>query len=146
MNNLKIALVNFVIEKPIMFKTGLVLAGILAGLTDSWFLNQDAMPLSKLGVGILIISSTLIYAFMLTLYRIIQRVFKFGQSLPEHIREFDEREIVKLIGLYGLTSFGLTMLCVTSSTSSDIINLGVILIIQGVSLFLGSWFSQRINK
>ena len=146
MNYLKIALINFVIEKPIMFKVGLILAGILAGLTDSWFLTKDTMPLSKLGVGILIITSTLIYALILTLYRIIQRVFKFGRSLPEHISKFDEREIVKLIGLYGLIPFGLTMLGVTSSTSADIINLGVILIIQGVSLFLGSWFSQRIKK
>lgn len=146
MNKLKIAIVDFMLGKPFQFRAGLLLAGILAGLIDSWYIRSNAMEASRTWLVMLMLFSTGVWAFMLTLYRIIQRVFKFGRSLPEHIRNFDERELLKAVGLYGLGPFGISFMLLSFFSIAEPNSLGPIIIVQGLSLYLGARISQLIKK
>jgi len=146
MKNLKTALIEFVMEKPVRFRAGLVLAGIMAGLLDNWFLNNKALEVSTTWLALLFGFSTLVYAFMLTLYIIIKKVFRLGRGLPEHVRHFDERLLVKAIGIFGLVPFGLSFYLATLLSTAEPNSLGSIFIVEGLSLGCAVWLSQALKK
>lgn len=146
MKKLKIALFDFVMDKPVQFKVGLFVAGVLAGVIDSGYADKNTIQLSQEGMGILLAISTAVYAFMLTLYRIFQRLFRVGRKLPERIRDFDEREIIKSLGIFGLIPFGISLQVLPSSSGTNLESLGAVFIIQGISLYMGAWMSQVVKK
>ena len=146
MRKLKTALIQFIIEKPIRFRVILVLGSVLAGFAYPWWGAEKTVSLSSTGMALLLGFSTLIYAFMLTLYRIMQKLFRRGRRLPESIRDYDERELVKILGLFGLLPLGATLHLMMLLSLADERNYGAILIIQGLAFILGGRLSQTIKK
>lgn len=146
MRKIRIALFTFVQTKPLQFKVAMLLAGMLAGLIDSWYITKDAMQLSSAGMLILLLVSTITYTIMLTLYRILQKTFRLGAKLPGDIQQFDEREIFRTVGLFGLVPFGVTIQLLSSFSDTQLSGFASIIFIQGFSFFLGARISQVIKK
>lgn len=139
-------MLSFARHQPIQLRSGLLIAGVLAGLLDSWYLTQDALILTTRGMFTLLIISTMSYMTLLTLYRIIRGLFKIGRKLPEDIRDYDERLLVKDVGLFGIIPFGGTLYAMSIVSTVNLIGFGVIIIIQGLSIFLGARLSQILKK
>lgn len=146
MRKIKIALFTFVQTKPLQFKIAMLLAGVLAGLIDSWYITKDAMVLTNAGMGVLLLISTITYMIMLTLYRILQKVFRLGRNLPEEIRDFDERKVFQSVGLFGLVPFGATIQALNTFSETELSGFASIIIIQGLSFFIGALLSKMIKK
>ena len=102
--------------------------------------------MSATTTGFLLGLSTLVYTVMFTLYRILQLLFKWGSKLPERIRNYDERNLLRVIGFYWFLPFGGTLIATSRLTSADETTFGVSLIIQGLSITLASRFSQIVTK
>jgi hypothetical protein len=75
MTKLKIALLLFAKDKPIQLKLGLVLSGIIAGIIDSWYISTETVVLTTSSLLFLLGASTVSYMILLTVYRILQRIF-----------------------------------------------------------------------
>jgi len=146
MTRLKVSLLIFATDKPIQLKLGLILSGILAGIVDSWYISTDTVVLSTNALLLLLGFSTGTYLVLLTAYRIIQRLFRIGSKLPERIREFDERELVSDVGLYGFVPFGATFQILGALPTEVFNGFGAILIVQGISLFFAAFLSRVIKK
>ncbi|MCF7823101.1 MAG: hypothetical protein K9N35_02925 [Candidatus Marinimicrobia bacterium] len=146
MTNLKTSLISFILEKPILFRFGLILAGLMAGAVDAWYIKTTSMIVTSFWLLVLFGFSVAVYAVILTLYRIIQRVFHLGRKLPEPVRSYDERELVKTVGLWGFIPFGLSFMILDILSLSEMNSLGTILIVQGLALFSGARVSQFVKK
>ena len=146
MKNLRIAIFTFALEKPGQLKAGLFFAGVLAGIIDSWYVGQDAMVLTTNGLIVLLLISSITYTVLLTLYRIIQRIFRIGSGLPESVRDFDERNLVRDIGLFGVVPFGLTIQVMGILAATELGGFGSVIIVQGLSIYLAARTSQFIKN
>ncbi len=120
--------------------------GIIVGLYHPWQGSRDYLALSTTGIGILLGFSTLIYTFMFTLYRIFQQLFKWGNKLPERIRNYDERNLLRIAGFYWFLPFGGTLIIISQATSTDEMAFGISFMIQGLSMVVASRFSQIVKK
>jgi membrane associated rhomboid family serine protease len=78
--NIKINLVKAFKNKPIIFRVTLVSAGVVAGVFQVWFGSATTMNLSPLRTVLLLGTSTLIYAVLLTMYQFVQLLFQRGGS------------------------------------------------------------------
>ncbi len=83
---------------------------------------------------------------MLTFYRILRKLFRRGRTLPEQIRQFDERKLIEAVGFWGLLPGGLILLLQASYTNLTGENLGTIIAIQGIALTLGGRLSRILQK
>ncbi len=146
MKSLKTALIQFVLDKPLRFRVILFLGGVLVAAVHPWFGTEKTATLSQAGMALLLGFSTLVYAFMLTLYRIMQKLFRWGRALPDHIRNYDERELVKILGLFWFLPFGGILHLMALFSIADERNFGAILIIQGLAFAMGARLSQVVKK
>lgn len=146
MKKLKIIIIDVVTQKPFRARIGLVLMGIIVGLYHPWQSSRDFLALSTTGIGVLLGFSTLIYTFMFTLYRIFQQLFKWGNKLPETIRNYDERNLLRIVGFYWFLPFGGTLIIISQATSADETAFGISFMIQGLSMVVASRFSQIVKK
>ena len=146
MRKIRIALFTFVQTKPMQFKIAMLLSGVLAGLIDSWYITKDAMVLTAAGMLVLLLISSITYTILLTVYRILQKTLGLGKKLPEELRHFDEREIFRTVGLFGLVPFGATIQLLNTYSEIELIGFSSIIIIQGLSFFVGAKLSQVLKK
>lgn len=146
MKSLKIAIITFIMDKPVEFRVGLILAGCLAAVMDSWMITRQGFTISGLGLLILFALSVVTYFILMSLYRIFQNLLPIGRTFPERIRKFDEREVPMLAGLYGLVPFGAVLMILDSMSHKSLSGLGAVIMVQGVALFLGGYGSQRIKS
>ncbi len=146
MKRLKYGLVSLFQKSPIRFRVGLAFFGILAAQLYPTLNRPPVMELSVLKAGFLLGFSTMVYAFLLTLYRIIQRLFRRDLDPEGKLKPFDERTLVRAAGLFWFLPFGLTLHIMSEFYRVDESNFGTVLIIQGLSFTFGAWLSQLIKK
>ncbi|MCF7826871.1 MAG: hypothetical protein K9M55_09930 [Candidatus Marinimicrobia bacterium] len=90
--------------------------------------------------------STATFAFMLILYRILQKLFRKGIEVEGQKIDFDERSLVKAAGIFWFIPFGLMLQVGTFSSAAIDPHFGKVMIIQGLGISLGAWLSQIIKK
>ncbi len=90
--------------------------------------------------------STVTFTFMLTLYRMLQKLFRKGIEVEGRKTDFDERTLVRAGGLFWFIPFGLTLQVSTFSSVATDPHFGKVMIIQGLAISLGAWLSQIIKK
>lgn len=134
------------LNNPIRFRLFLLILGIVSAFGHPWFEMRATMAFSILKAFLLLGFSTAAYTFILTLYRLFQRLFRREPSLGEMARDFDERNLVSAIGLYWFLPFGLTLRVLSKFNYIAEANFGTVLIIQGLALVLGTWFSRILKK
>ena len=144
MKNLKISLVTTFVNNPIRFRFGLVLLGVTSGFLHPIFGKPVTTTFTELKAALLLGFSVLVYAFLLTLYRIMQQLFS-RRALVAY-QDFDERVLVKTAGLFWFIPFGLTLHILAYFNYADDASVGTVFIIQGLSLLLGTWLSRMIKK
>lgn len=90
--------------------------------------------------------STVTFIFMLTLYRILQKLFRKGIEIEGRKVDFDERTLVRAAGIFWFIPFGLTLQIATFSAEPIDPHFGKVMVIQGLAISLGAWISQIIKK
>ena len=90
--------------------------------------------------------STVTFTFMLTLYRSLQKLFRKGVEIEGRKVDFDERTLVRAVGIFWFLPFGLSLQVATFSAGAFDPHFGKVMIIQGLAISLGAWLSQRIKK
>ncbi len=111
-----------------------------------WLELEPTLEASNLWMLLLLGFSTAIYAFMLTVYRFIQRIFRRNLTLDGGKVDFDERNLVRAVGLYWFIPLGLVLHLELFNHMSSDPNFGKIMIIEGLSISLGAWISRFIKK
>ena len=121
--------------------------GLVGGAMNHLIGNQVSVELSR-GVAMAFLGfSTLLYTFLLTLYRILQRTFKRKiEDKSGELKDFDERSLVKIGGVYFLVMYGMISWGLEAMINSGPGNFGKTFIIQGLAMTLGAWLSQKIKK
>lgn len=146
MKNLKIFIIQSALDKPLLFRAVIFLFGVIVGVTYPWYGNRDVMTLSLIGAGLLFGFSLMVYTFMFALYRIVQSLFRRGRKLPDRIRDYDERELLKILGLFWFLPFGISLHLISQLSAVNESNFGTNLIIHGLSITLATKFSQIIKN
>ena len=147
MKSIKIRLYRSVELHPVKFRVTLVAMGLVGGAMNHLIGNQVSVELSR-GVAMAFLGfSTLLYTFLLTLYRILQRTFKRKiEDKSGELKDFDERSLVKIGGVYFLVMYGMISWGLEAMINSGPGNFGKTFIIQGLAMTLGAWLSQKIKK
>jgi len=120
--------------------------GILAGVAHPIFKREITLELSNSKMLFMLIFSTVTFAFMLTIYRILQKLFRRDVEIEGRKTDFDERTMVRAAGIFWFIPFGLTLQAATFASAPADPHFGVVMIIQGVAISLGAWISQLIKK
>ena len=124
----------------------MVFAGILAGVTQPWFKSTATPALSDTKMMFMLGFSTVTFTLMLTIYRILQKLFHKGIKVEGRQVDFDERTLVRAGGIFWFVPFGLTLQVATFSSAAPDPHFGQVMIIQGLAISLGAWLSQWIKK
>jgi len=90
--------------------------------------------------------STATIVFMLLLYRFLQKIFRKGIEVEGRKIDFDERTLVRVVGIFWLIPFGLMLQVGALSLEAIDPYFGQVMIIQGLAMSLGAWISQIIKK
>lgn len=143
---LKNILVRAFLNHPIRFRLGLVFIAILAGVTHPWLKQELTQALSPQKTLFMLVFSTLTFMFILTLYRILQNLFRRGVEIEGGKIEYDERSMVSTAGIFWFIPFGLTLQVGTFTSSSSDPHFGEVMIIQGISIALGAWLSKLLKQ
>ncbi len=143
---LKNFIARWFINNPIRFRLFLVFAGILAGVSHPWFKTEITAELSNARMMFMLGFSTMTFTFMLTLYRMLQKLFRRGVEVEGQKVDFDERTMVRTAGIFWFIPFGLTLQVSTFSSAASDPYFGRVMIIQGLAIALGAWISQIIKK
>ena len=143
---IKINLVKAFIKNPILFRGAMFTAGLVAGLFHVWFGNETSMNPSKLLSMVLLVLSALIYAGLLTIYRLVQVLFQQGSRDPRGEHFFDERLLVQAAGIFWFIPYGISSSLGASFFHGLEGTFGSIMIVQGLAVALGAWLSMRIKK
>lgn len=120
--------------------------GILAGIAHPLFKQEVTTDLSDAKMLFMLVFSTVTFTFMLTLYRILQKLFRRGVEMEGRNQDFDERTLVRAAGIFWFIPFGLTLQAATFTSAPTDPHFGIVMIIQGVSISLAAWLSQVIKK
>lgn len=145
MKSLKIKLLFFYEDSPLLFRACLILTGLLTGLFHTWMGTDTPLVVSSIWLVILLVSSSFLYTFVFTVYRMLQRIFN-RSGLSAETKSIDERSLVRTAGMfwfvpYGAMSYALSIFITNASSSY-----GKIVIVQGLAISVGVWLSQRIKK
>lgn len=143
---LKNIIVRAFLNHPIRFRLGLFFVAILAGVTHPWLKQDLTQELSPQKTLFMLVFSTLAFMFILTLYRIMQNLFRRGVAIEGRKIEFDERTLVRAAGLFWFIPFGLTLQVGTFTSTPSDPHFGEVMIIQGISIALGSWLSKLLKQ
>jgi len=135
---LKNFIARWFINNPIRFRLFLVFIGILAGVTHPWFKSDLTAELSDAKMLFMLGFSTVTFTFMLTLYRMLQKLFRKGIEIESRKTDFDERTLVRAGGLFWFIPFGLTLQVSTFSSAVTDPHFGKVMIIQGLAISLGA--------
>jgi len=143
-------LTNFItrwfINNPIRFRLFLFLVGILAGVSYPWYKRDITAELSDTKMLLMLGFSTVTFIFMLTLYRILQMLFRRGVEIEGRNVDFDERTMIRAAGIFWFIPFGFSLQIATFSAEAVDPHFGRVMVIQGLAISLGAWISQMIKK
>ncbi len=146
MKSLKVSLVVSFIKNPIRFRFGMLVAGVISAFLHPLFGSPVTTTFTEMKIALLLTFSTMVYTFLLTLYRLVQLLFNRKLPLPDQDKHYDERILVRAAGLFWFIPFGGTLHTLAYFAYIENANFGTILIVQGLSLTLGAWLSQIIKK
>ncbi|MBL7025141.1 MAG: hypothetical protein ISR87_06755 [Candidatus Marinimicrobia bacterium] len=111
-----------------------------------WFKSGITAELSDTKMMFMLGFSTVTFTFMLTLYRSLQKLFRKGVEIEGRKVDFDERTLVRAVGIFWFLPFGLSLQVATFSAGASDPHFGKVMIIQGLAISLGAWLSQIIKK
>jgi hypothetical protein len=111
-----------------------------------WFKTEVTAELSDARMMFMLGFSTVTFMFMLTIYRMLQKLFRKGIEVEGRKVDFDERTMVRAAGVFWFIPFGLTLQVATFSSGASDPHFGRVMIIQGMAIALGAWLSQIIKK
>lgn len=146
MTSLKDGIIQSFYSHPLRMRFLLVLVGVLAGLAWVWYGRLESAELSLGWLFILGGFSTLVYTPFLTLYRILQQIFRRRLEARGAFLEFDERVLVGSGGLFLLLPFGVTSFLWAYFRDAGSTGFGKITMVQGLALGLSAWLSQKIKR
>jgi hypothetical protein len=118
----------------------------MAGVSYPLLKTAKTAELTDVKMIFMLVFSTVTFTCMLTLYRILQKLFRKGIKIEGSNVDFDERVMIRAAGILGFIPFGLTLQVATFSAEAADPHFGKVMVIQGLAISLGAWLSQIIKK
>ena len=135
-------LLQFAQGQPLIFKTILLIAGgvwAVVAHSRGWLLYPPADPR---WLGLMFLFSVVVYAMFFVIYALLRVPLRLLSRLPEEIRQFDDRLLVRWMGLYGIFAYGLLRGVLEGFTTGS----SWMFMLQGLAIAAGTGLAQKIKS